>query len=146
MMKNVFKLFKQRNTRAGTIASQFTDAISRNDKGTQINIYVDEQILFQITHGITFTSEGLSLENSNDFVELHFFNKNKTHTIENQPIIKELTQKEGFIYYEKPKDYHFYFRAIGRDAIEIEELIWFRINTVYSNIETSRISYEVAIY
>ena len=146
MMKNVFKLFKQRNNPAGTIASQFANAISRNDKGTQVNIYVDEQILFQITHGFTFINEGLSLENSNDFVELHFFNKNKTHTIENHPIIKELSQKEGLIYYEKPKGYHFYFRAIGRDAREIEELIWTRINTVYSNIKTSRISHEVVIY
>jgi hypothetical protein len=142
----VFGIFKKRNDALGTIAQRFSHALSVNDRGTQINLYVEEQILFQITHGSTFVKHGLSLEKANDFVELHFFNKNKTHTISNHIVIQEIAQKEGFTHYEKPKGYHFYFRPIGRNPQEIETLIWDRINRFYSNIDHSRISHEVAIY
>lgn len=144
----LFGLFNKKppNKSKDSIAGKIQSILDQGEKGLQINLYVDDQILFQVGLATHYGKRGLKGEDLDGFMELHFFNNNKTFTTENEQFAKELSKKGELIYFEEPKGVHMYIRAIGKEPVEIENVINDRIKTMYANIAASRISIEYVGY
>ena len=141
----MFGIFKRKKKQPG-ISEIIGQALAQGENGLHVNLYVDDQILFQVVPAKHYAKKGVEGEDLKGFIELHFFNKNKTLTIANEQFIKELSDKGILKYFEEPKGVHNYIRAIGKIPIEIEKVINERIRTIYSNIESERIRIEYVGY
>lgn len=144
-MFGIFKRNKNRNKQP-RISEIIRQALLQGETNLHINIYVDDQILFQVIPAKHYAKRGLNNEDLKGFVELHFFHKNKTLTKANESFAKKLSTNGELTYFENPKGIHNYINAIGNDPKEIENVIKIRINEIYSNIERSRISIEYVGY
>jgi len=146
----MFGLFKKRTKqkvrKQVSIADKISYILNRGETGLHINIYVDDQILFQVVPAKYYAEKGVSKEELNEFIEIHFFNKNKTLTIEHEKFIKELEQKGLLIHFEEPKNVNNYINTIGKNPDKIQEIINNRIKSIYSNISEDRISIEYVCY
>lgn len=139
----MFGLFKRKKKQPG-VSDVIRQALTQGEIGLHINLYVDDQILFQVVPAEHYGERGIEENDLNGFIELHFFNKNKTLTIENEQFAKELSDLGTLTYFEEPKGNHNYIQAIGRIPEEIEKTINERIGTIYSTIKSERISIEYA--
>lgn len=146
----MFGLFKkrieQKERKQVSIADKISYILNRGETGLHINIYVDDQILFQVVPAKDYAEKGVNGEELNDFIEIHFFNKNKTLTIENEKLVKELEQKGLLTHFEEPKNVNNYFNIVGKNPDKIQEIINNRIKSIYSNISEHRISIEYVCY
>ena len=139
----MFGLF---NKKKPGISDVIRQALIQGETGLHVNLHVDDQILFQVVPAKQYAQRGIKEEDLNGFIEYHFFNKNKTLTIENEHFAKELSEKGTLTYFEEPKGIHNYIQAIGIIPEDIEKIINERIRTIYSNIESERISIEYVGY
>lgn len=134
------------NISESNIAETLNFIFKHGKSGLHIILYVDDQVLFQIIPAHHYVSKGIAESDSHGFIEIHFFNKNKTLTIANEQQVKEYAHEGRFIYFEEPKGIHNYIRAIGVNPVDIEQVIYDRINTIYSNIEKQRIYIDYVKY
>lgn len=141
----MFGLFKRKKKQPG-ISDVIRQALTMGETGLHVNLYVDDQILFQVVHAKDYAQRGIKKGDLDGFIELHFFNKNKTLTIDNEQIAKALADKGTLTHFEEPKGIHNYIQAIGKIPDEIEKTINERIRTMYSNIDSERISIEYIEY
>ncbi len=141
----MFGIFKSKKKQSG-ISDVIKQALAQGETGLYVNLYVDDQILFQVVPAKHYTQRGIKGEYLSGFIELHFFNKNKTLTIEHEQFAKELSNKGTLTYFEEPQGIHNYIQAIGKVPEEIEKIINERIKTMYSTIESERISIEYVVY
>jgi len=146
--ESMFGLFKkkEKKVKQPRISEIVEHALSKGQKGLHINLYIEDQILFQVVPARSYGKRGLSDDELNGFVELHFFNKNKTLTNENEAFAKKLVEKNILTHYEEPKGNHNYISAVGNNPEKIERLINKRIDEVYQNIDRNRISIEYVVY
>jgi len=135
----MFSIFKKKKKQL-TIADVIKNSLSQKKLNLQIDLYVDDQILFQVVPAKHYTNNGLTENELNGFLEIHFFNKNKTHTLENQEKANQLSKIGELIYYEEPKENHNYIKPIGNNPEIIEIIIKNRIKEIYPDISPSRIS------
>ncbi len=138
-------IFKKKRKQLG-IADVIENALMQGEKGLHVNLYVDEQILFQVVPAIHYAERGIEGEDLQGFIELHFFNKSKTLTLENEQFARALADKGILKHFEEPKGIHNYIQAIGKNPVEIEKVINTRIKTMYSNIDIKRIRIEYVGY
>jgi hypothetical protein len=122
------------------ISNIIKNALSQKESNLHIDIYIDNQILFQVVPAKYYDNKGLTKIELNGFIELHFFNKNKTLTLDYQEKLIQLSNNGEFTYYEEPKGIHNYIKPIGMNPEIIEIIIKNRIKNTYHNIDTSRIS------
>lgn len=90
-----------------------------------------DQVLFQLIQSKFFEQHGFKHKIYQSFSELHFFNKNKTATIEYHSIFKDLTKTGEYYYFENPIGNHTYIKEIGIDLLEIEKISKKRISEIY---------------
>lgn len=139
----MFGIFKKKNKKP-RISEVIEQALLQGETGLQVNLYVDNQILFQVVPAKYYAQKGVKEEDLNGFIEHHFFTK-KSLTKENEQFAKEHFDKGILTYYEEPKGVHNYIRAIGKNPDEIERIINESIRTIYSNIDSQRISIEFIV-
>lgn len=141
----MFGIFKRKTKQSG-ISDVIEQALAQGENDLHVNLYVDDQILFQVVPAKHYAKRGIEGEDLKGFIELHLFNRNKSLTIENEQFAKELSDKGVLKYFEEPKGIHNYIQAIGKIPVEIEKIIYERIRTIYSNIEAERIRIEYVGY
>lgn len=88
-----------------------------------INLYIQDQILFQVMSAKHFEDKGLDLTNKDDMAAVHFFNKNKTLTQKTWEKFKSEKRENDFLYYEEPKGVFNYIKNIGNNPMTIEKEI-----------------------
>lgn len=110
-----------------------------------INLYIEDQILFQVTNAKHFTEAGLEVNNEDDLAVVHFFNKNKTLTLDTWESFKTHQRENEFLYYEEPKGVFNYTKNIGNIPGEIEKEIYQQMK-LYIIPEGSHISIEYVGY
>ena len=142
----MFGLFKRKKKTPLSISEKIQKLLNQGEKNLHINLIVEDQILFQIVPAMAYGKRGVLKNELDGFIEIHFFSKNRTETIENHLIAKELERAGEFIYFEEPKGIHFYLKAIGKKPSEIEIVIEERINNMYQNIESNNILIEYSAY
>ncbi|WP_338378930.1 hypothetical protein [uncultured Flavobacterium sp.] len=135
----MFGIFKKKKKELG-VSEVISQALKNGISELHINIYVDDQILFQVVPAKFYAARGLNENELDGFMELHFFNKNKTLTIENEQFAKQLSENGTLLYFEEPKGVNNYINAVGKNPNEIEKIINERIKTIYSNIKPERIT------
>jgi hypothetical protein len=142
----MIRIFRKRNKQHAflPIKEGLRNAIKNGESSIQVNIYVDKQILFQVVPVQPYFKRGITEQEG--FIEAHFFNKNKTLTLQNENKLAERAKKGDFIHYEDSKGWQFYIKWIGKNPAEIEKIINFRLKEIYINIEFSRLSFEVVAY
>src|SRR5690625_2019676 len=134
----MFRIFKRKKQQS-RISDVIGQILAQGEDGVHINLYVDDQILFQVVPAKHYGERGIGREDLKGFIELHFFNKNKTLTIENEQYVKKLADKGILNYFEEPEGIHCYIQAIGKTPMEFEKTINERIRTIYTNIEPKTI-------
>ncbi len=137
----MFGIFKKKKKQPG-ISDVVGQALTQRENGLHVNLYVDDQILFQVVPAKNYAERGIEGGDLKGLAELHFFNKSKTLTIDNEQFAKELSDKGILKYFEEPKGIHNYIQPIGKNPVEIEKIINERIGTMYSNIRSERIRIE----
>lgn len=108
-------------------------------------MWVNDQILFQVGPIEHMLKHGLVSNSHEDMVLMHFFNKNKTHTLGAWNFFKVNFETLGFIYFEEPKGVHLYIRNIGNAPVKIEKEIIANIKH-YAEIDNSAIQIEYKEY
>lgn len=110
-----------------------------------INLYIEDQILFQVTNAKHYTKAGLEVNNEDDLAVVHFFNKNKTLTLDTWESFKTHQRENEFLYFEEPKGVFNYTKNIGNIPSEIEKEIYQQMK-LYIIPEGSHISIEYVGY
>ena len=106
-----------------------------------INLFIEDQILFQVIMAKHFTDRGLDIINREDMAVVHFFHKNKNLTIDTWEKFKQENMENDFLLYEEPKGVFIYVKNIGDNPREIEEAIKKEMLR-YNLINDSKISIE----
>lgn len=106
-----------------------------------INLYIEDQILFQVMPAKHFESKGLELINKDDMAVVHFFNKNKTLTQMTWEKFKFEKKENDFLHYEEPKNVFNYIMNIGNKPMTIEKEIQSQMK-LYELTNDSNISIE----
>ena len=88
-----------------------------------INLYIEDQILFQVMSAKHFESKGLEFTHKDDMAIVHFFNKDKTLTQKAWDKFKSEKKENDFLHYEDPKGVFFYVKNIGSKPVTIEKEI-----------------------
>jgi len=88
-----------------------------------INLYIQDQILFQVMSAKHFEDKGLELTNKDNMATVHFFNKNKTLTQKTWEKFKSEKKENDFLHYEEPKGVFNYIKNIGNKPMTIEKEI-----------------------
>lgn len=109
-------------------------------------IYIKDQILFQVMPAKNFEDKGLITSNPNDFVIIHFFNKNKTLTFDKLEKFKSPDIDKEYFHYEEPKGNFNYLKIIGQSPTEIEKEIYANFREIYDLDDLSKISIDYADY
>ena len=77
----MFNFFKKSKESDLPIKRGLEDIAKLNPKNYGVTILFNNQVLFQILQSKHFMQFGFEPKEENSFVEVHFFNKNKTNTI-----------------------------------------------------------------
>ncbi len=110
-----------------------------------IDLWIKDQILFQVLPARKLEKYGITTEAPKDYAIFHFFNKNKTRTIQAWEFFKENYESLGLTFTEDPVDYHFFARNIGPSPEEVEHQIEEGIK-LYPNIDRDQIRIEYKSY
>ncbi|XOV67662.1 MAG: hypothetical protein ACFHU9_00555 [Fluviicola sp.] len=131
----MFGLFKKKkNISLLPIQKAIVECPKLGSKSFAINIWIKDQILFQVMAGKHMTKHGLEVNSDSDRCLVHFFNKNKSHTWNNWKTFKEKHEALDLLYFEEPKGNHNYMKNIGSDPKNIEKEITQAIE-LYSGID-----------
>lgn len=87
-----------------------------------IVIMIKDQVLFQIMKSDIFRKKGLKSSGYDDYAIVHFFNKNKTLTIDIWDKFIADNRDREHLSYEDPKDVFFYVKNIGNKPDEIQRI------------------------
>ncbi|WP_424000843.1 hypothetical protein [Maribacter sp. IgM3_T14_3] len=109
-------------------------------------IYIKDQILFQVMPAKNFKDKGLNAQNPNDFVAIHFFNKNKTLTFDKLEKFKSPDLEKEYFHYEEPKGNFNYLKIIGQNPIEIEKELYANFKDIYDLDDLREITIDYADY
>jgi hypothetical protein len=138
----MFGLFKRKKNIASLpIHMAIIECQKLGSKSLAINVWINDQILFQVMAGKHMVKHGLELNTDGDRCLIHFFNKNKTHTWSNWEAFREKHIELELLYFEEPKGNHNYVKNIGTDPKNIEKEITQAIE-LYSDIDRNLISLE----
>lgn len=139
----MFGLFKKKKKSISEmpISEAIVECKKQGAKDVSINLYVDDQILFQVILAKHFTDKGLKSDNLNDMAIIHFFNRNRTLTLKTWEKFKSKEKENNFLHYEEPKGVFNYVKNIGINAKNIEEIIQNEI-LLYELTNESKISIE----
>ncbi len=141
----MFNLFKPKKKKS-KLYLELMDALSSNTSSLHINIYIEDQILFQIVPAANYIKRDLKLKVNHTMVEHHFFNKNKTLTIKYEANAIKLLDQKIFSFYEEPKGIRNYYRAIENNPQTIETTINDRVQNLYKGIKNDLLRIEYASY
>lgn len=131
----MFTFFKKKRAKNQSFNEGIRKFVKTSNANQQIDIWIDDQILFQVMKCEVFKDRGIEYE-PNDFVIVHFFNENKTHTLKAWKKFQDDGQENHDCYYEAPKGMHFYLKNIGSDPERIEQEIIATTN--FYELDTSR--------
>lgn len=122
-MKKLLHLFKkkQKPIHQLPIADAIIECKKLGVSELGINLYIEDQILFQVMLAKHFTRKGLELNNEDDLAVVHFFNKNKTLTLDTWESFKTHQRENEFLFYEEPTGVFNYIKNIGNIPSEIEK-------------------------
>ena len=123
------------------ISEAIVECKKQGAKNLSINLYIEDQILFQVMLAKHFTNRGLELSHPEDMAIVHFFNKNKTLTLETWGKFKSEKMEHIFLHYEQPKGVFHYVKNIGTNPKNIEKAIRNEI-LLYELTSESKISIE----
>ena len=141
-----FDIRNKKRSSEQTISTRLTKILNQRPNNLHLMIYIKDQILFQVMPAKNFTKNGLVASSPNDFVALHFFNKNKTLTIEKLNKFRGSEFEKDFFFFEKPKGNFNYLKILGQDPAEIEKEIYSNFKEIYDLEDLSDISIEYADY
>lgn len=139
----MFGLFKKKKKSIPEmpISEAIVECKKQGAKSVSINLYIEDQILFQVMLAKHFKAKGLESDNSDDMAIIHFFNKNKTLTLETWERFKSGKMENDFLHYEDPKGIFNYVKNIGDNPKNIEQAIQ-KDMTLYELTNESIISIE----
>lgn len=144
----MFKFLRKNRAQEFTpeyLESQIIGAIRQGMSQFSINLWIKDQILFQTGLVQHFLDKGVVSNSPEDKVIIHFFNKNKTHTVHAWNHFKENYPKLGLTYYEEPKKHDNFIKNIGKDPRNIAEEI-FRAIELYQLESLTDVRYEIVQY
>ena len=118
----MFKLFGNKRTNKQNLAQDIRNFLAINPANPQIDIWIDDQILFQVMRCRVFNDRDFE-HDRNDFAIAHFFNKNKTYTLNAWKKFQTDEQEKKLVYYEEPKGVHNYLKNIGSNPEIMEQEI-----------------------
>lgn len=119
----MFSFLNRNRTATNIQANEIRNFLNAQLPNPQIDFWIDEQILFQVMPAKHFIQHGFQA-NSNDFIILHFFKKNKTNTLTTWEKIRDHEQAASeFFHFEEPKGNHNYLKNIGTDPANMEKEI-----------------------
>lgn len=142
----IFDIFKKKGRYDHSIAAKLTEILNQRPNNLHMMIYIQDQILFQVMPAKNFNDEGLNASNPNDFVALHFFNKNKTLTFDKLDKFKSPDFEKQYFYFEKPKGNFNYVKILGQNPNEIEKEIEANFREIYELADLSEITIDYADY
>jgi len=121
----MFGLFKKKKKSIPemAISEAIVECKKQGAENLSINLYIEDQILFQVIMAKHFSNRGLETDNNEDMAVVHFFNKNKTLTIDTWEKFQQEKMENDFLHYEEPKGVFFYVKNIGDNPKNIEEAI-----------------------
>jgi hypothetical protein len=131
----MFKFFKNQRTKKLTLAEDIQNFLNLNPANPQIDIWIDDQILFQVMRCRVFNNHDFEHKHD-DFAIAHFFNKNKTYTLSAWKKFQADEQERKLIYFEEPKGIHNYLKNIGSNPELMEQEINEAI--AYYELDSSR--------
>lgn len=137
----MFRLFKKKPISQLPISKAIVESKKNGAKDLSINLYIENQILFQVIMAKHFQENGLEIQSIDDMVIIHFFNKNKTLTINTWNKFKIEKLELEYLHYEKPKGVFFYLKNVGNNPKKIEDAIQKEI-LKYDLTNDSKISIE----
>ncbi|MDF4201593.1 hypothetical protein PXD56_01415 [Maribacter sp. SA7] len=142
----IFDIFKKKRTNDQSVAARLTDIMNQRPNNLHMVIYIKDQILFQVMPAKNFKDKGLNAQNPNDFVAIHFFNKNKTLTFDKLEKLKSLDLEKDYFRYEDPQGNFNYLKIIGQNPIEIEKEIYANFKDIYELDDFKEITINYADY
>lgn len=142
----IFDIFKKKKRNDQSIATRLTDILNQQPNNLHMMIYIKDQILFQVMPAKNFIEKGLTATNPNDFVTVHFFNKNKTLTFDKLEKFKNADLEKEYFYYEEPKGNFNYLKVVGQNPTEIEKEIYANFKEIYELDDLSEITIDYADY
>lgn len=138
----MFGLFHRKKENSSfSISKSIIDCRKQGAQNLGIQLWIGEQILFQVMLTKHMAKYGLLSNDSEDMCIVHFFNKNKTNTLDDWSIFKGNFNEFGLSYREDPKGVHFCLKNIGNDPMIIENEILAAIN-LYQSINKNDIRIE----
>lgn len=138
----MFNFFKRSKAKRLPIKRGLEIAKEKKLESYSITIMIKDQVLFQIFPSQIFAEQGFEPKEKNSFIELHFFNKNKTRTKSIHDKFKEGNLKDEFFYFEDPPNNHNYIREIGSDFTTVEKKAIKTIEKIYQ-VDFDELSLEV---
>ena len=142
----IFDFFKKKRRHSDSISARLTDILSQNPNNLHVLIYIKNQILFQVMPAKNFVHNGLIVKDPNDFVALHFFNKNKTLTFDKLEKFKSPHLEKQYFNYEGPKGNFNYLKILGQDPDHIEREIFANFQNIYELDDLSDIKIDYVDY
>ena len=127
----IFDIFKKKGRSDQSVAARLTDILKQRPNNLHMMIYIKDQILFQVMPAKNFIDKGLTASNPNDFVAIHFFNKNKNLTFDKLEKFKSPDLEKEYFYYEEPKGNFNYLKVLGQNPSEIEKEIYTNFKEIY---------------
>ena len=143
-MFNIFRKKKKANKNP-SISEAILECKKRGFKNLSIQLYIENQILFQVELAKHYINKGLKTENNEDMVIIHFFNKNKTLTLNTWEKFKTKEVESLYFHYEEPKGVFIYLKNVGFNPKMIEEEIH-REMLLYELGKESNISIQYSDY
>ena len=140
----MFDFFKSKNKNSQSISIKLDNIIKQKPNNLHIMVYIKDQVLFQIMPAKNFIEYGFVAKNLNDFVILHFFNKNKTLTFDKREKINK--SKADYFYYENPKNNFNYLKTVGQNPKKIEDEIQKCMVDIYELENLNQVSIEYIDY
>ena len=117
LIKSIVEFFKP------SIHKIITKNWNKGAKNLHINLYLKDQILFQVIPSRYFKERGIKSLNELDMSIIHFFNKNKTITFDKLEKFKSRISKNGYIEFETKTNFNF-VRNVGSNPRLIEKDIY----------------------
>jgi hypothetical protein len=105
-MVGLKNIFKRKIPKTDSISDKILQIQKMEASNLHISIYIKNQILFQIMPIRHFGQHGMEIKKADNLASVHFFNKNKTLTIDSWSKFKETELSKDYFYYEEPKNNH----------------------------------------
>ena len=143
----MFRLFKKKKKSISemSISEAIIECIKKGAQNLHINLYIEDQILFQVMGAKHFKGKGLEMTNADDMAIVHMFDKKKTFALMTWENFKSEELGNKYVQNEELKGIYTYVKNIGNKPKDIEQIIQNEI-LLYEAIEKSKISFEYVDY